>query len=216
MLNLDSLLEKKQPIYVRNNALRSHLLIVVQLKDKHGKSQELKLPPTALPVELTARFSADMIRESTDLRGLIAKQVVVLVDPKEAQTYLASAEGQEEQSALQASIYADTAPATAARDSLARLKQQTSVDASDVLNTMKAGEAENGASHRVKGIVASLLSKDKSVKETLLNLKRVKGTLVEADYQYLLTSCRSEKAILEFAETAMAEFQATPEQPFGQ
>jgi len=215
MLSIDTLLEKKLPVYVRNNAIKAHLLIVVQLKDKHGRSQEFKVPPTQLPVCLTDRFSADMIRESTDLRGLLSKQVLVLVEPKEAEAYLASQDGQEERIALQASIYADTAPSTAVRDSLSKLKAKTAVDASDVLGNLSAPVGtEDKVSFRVKGIVASLQSKDKTAKETLLNLKRVKGTMVQEDLTYLLVSCREEKAILEFAEATLAELQATPEQPF--
>lgn len=214
-LDLDDLLDNNKKIYVRNNALKSQLFMVVELKDKNGKNRALKVPPIRFPVSVSDQFSADSIRESSDLRSLIMKQILVLVDPVQAEKELASSEAREELKAFAMSVYADSAPSNAVRDTMETLKNKSSgvVQASDLLTVNNNADA-NAISNKVMGLIASFQSKEKSSKDTLLMLRRMKPTLTENDLTYIIGQCKSETTIREFAEGALAELAASPEQPF--
>ena len=212
-LDLDALLDSNKKVYVRNNALKSQLFMVVELKDKNGKNRALKVPPVRFPISVSDQFSSDSIRESSDLRSLLMKQVLVLVDPAEAEKELATAEAREELKAFSISVHADTAPSNVVRDTMENLREKSSnvMQAPDLLKNRTETDA---ISNRVKGLIASFQSKEKSSKDTLLMLRRMKTTLTEHDLTYIIGQCKSETTIREFAEGALYELSASPEHPF--
>ena len=213
-LDLDELLDSNKKIYVRNNALKSQLFMVVELKDKNGKNRALKVPPVRFPISVSDQFSSDSIRESSDLRSLLMKQVLVLVEPAQAEKELATTEAREELKAFAMSVYSDSAPTNVVRDTMENLKNKSSnvVQAADLINQQRN---ENEAiSNKVMGLIASFQSKEKSSKDTLLMLRRMKPTLSENDLTYIISQCKSDTTIREFAEGALAELSAAPEQPF--
>jgi hypothetical protein len=215
-LSLDTLLDNNQPIYVQNNALKAQLLLIIQMKDKHGKNDSLKLPPVDLPVNISEQFSRDSIRESTDLKKVLHNGTVILVDPVVAAKRLATKEAREQQKALSLSVYADAAPSNTVRDTMERLTKKNSnstvVNSADVL---KKGTLPNDqVSLKIRGVIASFESKEKTSKDTLAKLKQMKPALTEADLTFVIGQCRSEVTIREFAEQALAELQAKPEAPF--
>jgi hypothetical protein len=205
-LDLDEMLSGNEPIFVRNNMLKSHILMVVEMKDKHGRGKALKVLPTALPVEVTAEFPRDVIRDSTDFRRCIKQGNLVLVDPVEARKQLSTKEAKEELKALNMSVYADSAPANAVRDSMSKLKGKAEdsgiVDAGKVLASKPP---EDGVQHRIKGLIVSFQTKEKSSKETLTQLRRLQPTLSEQDLTYVLAECKDETTLREFAEKALAQ-----------
>jgi hypothetical protein len=206
-LDLDDLLEQKQKIYVQNNALKSNLFMVIEMKDKNGKNRGLSVPPVEFPVCVSDQFSSDSIRECSDLRNALQKQVLVLVDPDEAVERLKHPDAKEVMQAYQVSAYSDTAPKNAVRDSLERLKNTSGtpapVEARDILSRNKESE-DDKVSIRVRGAIASFLSKEKTSKDTLTQLKKLKPTLSENDLTYILTQCKGEVTIREFAEEVLA------------
>ena len=214
-LDLDDLLDRKQPVYIKNNALKAQLLLVVALRDKNGRNQTLKVPPVDLPINVTAQFSADAIRESSDIRRLLFNRTLVLVDPEEAVKQLNTPDARDQMKALSLSVYADTAPSNAVRDNLERLNKKSqgeALTAKDVLNNN--AEEDDKVSLKIKGIIVSFQSKEKSSKETLTKLKGMKSALTEADLTFIISQCRTETTIREFAEATLAELHAQPEQPF--
>ena len=214
-LDLDDLLDNKKPVYVRNNALKTQLLLVVTLRDKTGRNQTLKVPPTDLPINITAQFSSDAIRESTDIRRLLFNQTLVLVDPEAALKQLSTRDAKDQLKALSLSVYADSAPNNAVRDNLERLNKKSQspvLSASDVLN--QKSSTNDAINLKIKGLIVSFQSKEKSSKDTLLQLKRMKSILTEADLTFIISQCKTETTIREFAEAALAELHAQPEQAF--
>jgi hypothetical protein len=215
-LDLDDLLDSNAKVYVRNNALKSHLLVIVQMEDRAGRKRALKVPPTHYPICISTQFSKDMIRESSDLRDALAKGVLVLMDSKDAEALLRDPDAKEELKSYAMSVYADTAPDNSVRDNLSRMKEQTSVvDAEDVLgglngHTMSADDV----APRVQALVASLSNKEKTSKDILVQLKRLKTTLSQSDLTFIIRECEKETQVREFAEGALAELSAAPEQPF--
>jgi hypothetical protein len=213
-LELDVLLDNNEDIYVRNNALKAQLLLVIAIKDKTGRNQTLKLPPTVLPMHVSGQFSRDSIRECSDLRRLIFNRTIILVDPSQARKELATTEAKEEMKALRMSVYADDAPTNAVRDTvekLAKKSQAPVMNAADILNQKSQ---QDDVQLKVKGMIVSFQSKEKSSKETLVNLKRMKPALTESDLTFILSQCKAETTIREFAEQALAELSAAPEAPF--
>lgn len=214
MLDLDELLDSNQKIYVKNNALRSHLLIIVQMKDKSGRNRALKIPPTQFPRCVSSEFSKEQIRESSDLRDAIAKGILVLLNPKEAEKELQHPDAQEELKSYGLSVYADSSPTNAVRDNMQRLKDQSApvVDAADVL--ADGTLPKDDVSPRVQALISSLTNKEKTSKDILVQLKRLKTTLTASDLTYIIRECEKETQVREFAEGSLAELSAAPEQPF--
>lgn len=213
-LDLDELLNTKQRVYVRNGTLQAQLYLVIEMKDKNGKNRALKVPPVEFPICVSTQFSEDSIRESTDLREAIGKGVLKLVDPVEAEKILATEDASEQFAAFSMSPYADTAPQNAVRDSLERMnnKNEAVIQAKELL-ARKATD-DNKITPKVKATIVSFQSKEKSSKDTLIQLKRMKPVLTEADLTYIISQCKSETTIREYAESTLAELSATPEQPF--
>lgn len=213
-LDLDDLLDSNEKVYVRNNAVKSHLLIIVQMEDKSGRKRALKVPPTQFPICISTQFSKDMIRESSDLRDALSKGVLVLVDAKVAEAQLKDPDAKDELKSYALSVYADSAPENAVRDNLQRLKDQTSpvVDAADVLGGASIPSDE--VAPRVQALIASLTNKEKTSKDILVQLKRLKTTLSQSDLTFIIRECEKETQVREFAEGALAELSAAPEHPF--
>lgn len=211
LLDLDELLENNEKVYVRNNALKSHLLVIVQMKDRAGKNRALKVPPTHFPICVSTQFSKDMIRESSDLRDALSKGVLALVDPKDAEAELKHPDAKDELKSYSISVYADSAPNNAVRDTMERLKDQSNpvVDAADVLG--QSTLPQDGITPRIQALVSSLVSKEKNSKDILVQLKRLKATLSSSDLTYIIAQCSHEAQVREFAESALAELSGSPE-----
>ena len=213
-LNLDSLLkDDSKKIYVRNNALMANMLLVLEMRDSNGKSvSPFKLPPTELPFCLTDEYSRDMIRNCSELRKHLSKKTIVLVDEVEAEEFLARPDSLEEMQALSVSYYSDSAPPNAIRDALVKLRSKSGAAEPVVVNSeqLKANVQDDKVSPRVRGLVASFQSKEKSAKETLISLRRTKSTLSVEELTFLITECREDSAIREFAEVELAGRNSVP------
>lgn len=209
-IDLDDLLDTNNKVYVRNNALRSNLLVIVQMEDRSGRKRALKVPPTRFPICISTQFSKEMIRESSDLRDALSRGVLVLVEPTLAEKELKHSDALEEMKSFAMSVYADSAPDNAVRDNMQRLKEQSNqssvMNATDVL--AKNSLSEDKVSPRIQALVASLVSKEKPSKETLVQLKRLKSALTQSELTYIIRECDKETQIREFAETALAELSA--------
>ncbi len=214
-LDLDTLLaDKTQHVYVRNNSLRAQLLIVLEMKDRQGRGRALKIPPTDVPISITASFSREILSESQDLRQALTKGNIVLVPATEAEAYLESNAAALEMNSFQMSAYADSAPGNATGDSMARLakKSKNVSKQADVLEKKTNAGAE--ISVRVKTIMGSFQSKEKTAKETLGMIMRMKTALNKAELGYIMQNCEGDDNIKKFIMSALAELQATPETPF--
>lgn len=215
-LSLEDLLnDPKARIFVRNNSLRYNLMIVLEMKDRNGRGRPLKIPPTPVPVELTSMFSRDVLRESSDLRIAINKQNLVLMSERDALAVLATPEAQAELKTFNMSAYSDSAPSNPMGDSLAKLNKRAKkvLDKSDVL---KKAETKDAVNVRIKAAIGSFKAKEKNAKETLAQILRLKSVLSRDDLSFIMQECAEDQNIRKFAESALAEMEAGPEQPFEQ
>lgn len=213
-LHLDDLLnDPKRKIFIVNNSLKANLMIVLEMKDRNGRGRPLKIPPTNIPIELTALFSRDILRESSDLRVALTKTNILLMDEKVAMKILATPEAKAEMKTFQMSAYSDSAPANPVSDSLAKLgkKAKKVMDKSDVL---KKAETKDAVNVRIKAVIGSFKAKEKNAKETLSQILRLKSVLTRDDLSFIMQECAEDQNIRKFAEQALAEMEAGPEQPF--
>lgn len=213
-MDLDTALSSKDPVFIRNNSLKANLMIVLEIKDKAGKSRPLRIPPTEAPICLTELFSRDVLRDSADLRLALTKGNLVLMEAKEAQTLLGTERMQDELKMLNMSVYADSAPSSQIADSMARVNKKAKkvLDKTAVLNKVDAKDPVNV---RVRAIVGSYTTKEKNAKETLAQILRMKSILTKEDLSFIMRECSEDQNIRKFVETTLAELEAGPEQPFG-
>lgn len=212
-LDLDDLLDKKQKIYVRNNALSTSLFLVIELQDKSGRNRPFKVPPTTVPLCVSSQFSSDSIRESADLRKMLLKGTLKLVDPVTAEKELATEDAVETLANYQLSVYSDDAAGNVTRDAMQRLKQDVQEPA--VNDAMKKSQSQDEkVSLRVRGLVASFLSKEKTSKDVMTDLKRLKTVLTEHDFTFVISQCKEDSKIREFSEKALLDLQNMPQNPF--
>lgn len=213
-LDLDTLLSKNEKIYIMNNALRSQLLMVIAMRDRHGRHFPLKVPPVSVPICLSEQYSAEVISESQELRQALRKGVLKLVAASEAERILSTSDAQEELSALQLSVYSDSVDNNSVRDNMERLKNKAEPQVTEATSLLDQDplDKSQGVSVRLKGILAGYQNKDKSAKDTLTQLKRIKGSLNETDLTYVISQCKDDASIREFAEELLS--QLSPEQPF--
>ena len=160
-ITLDYLINNNLPIYIRHNALRANLLLLLEIKDKHGKPQTVRLPPTEMPICLTDRFSYSTLRDSDDLRNMLVKEVIALLDPDMAKQYIA--ENFEDVQAIGVSAYSDSAAPNSAREGLENLKEEsdygTIMASTDLGNDLSS---EDAITPKVQGIIASFENQDLS------------------------------------------------------
>jgi hypothetical protein len=83
---LDDLLDKKEPIYVRNSSARRGI-VVVTLNDGVRTHREA-IPNTKYPICLSNKATPAMIRNSRDLRTLLDRGVLSLVSKEVAEREL--------------------------------------------------------------------------------------------------------------------------------
>lgn len=141
-LTLDSLLDDNSPIYVRN-VHEPRGIIVITLLNRSGKADREIIPNTKLPINLNDHTTPDTLRNSPDLRRLLSRHILNLVDPKTAELELRSEEAQEE--LLQA--YRD---ALGDRDAIDKARSPEKKDINVFLkdDIVMGGEEDEGKSKR--------------------------------------------------------------------
>lgn len=87
-LSLDTLLDNKQPIYVKNVHVPRGI-IVLSFVNPAGKPHRQVIPNAKrAPINLNEQVTPDMLRNSPDLRQLLSGGALELMDPAEAQEML--------------------------------------------------------------------------------------------------------------------------------
>jgi hypothetical protein len=213
-LSLDDALRNDEKIYIQNNSIRSNLHFVISMTDKSGRSSPLKIPPVRFPICISDLYPADVIRDSIDLRRLLSQENIKLVDPVEAQALLQSDEALEELQTFNVSVYSDSAPSNAVRDSIEKLSKAADENVGAAAADLKHKEAQEQVNHRIIGLIASFQSEEKTSKETLMELKRQRALLGEAELTYIIREAKNDKGIREWTESVLAELSASPETPF--
>lgn len=180
---LDELLNAKQPVYVRNNSNPRGQTYLTFVHPSGGKSKEILIPKTALPICISDNVSKQMLEESLSLRNLLQKNMLVLVWPKDALKELEDPDAQEEMKELYSSKFSGASKFSAGY----KPTEEKKIDLAD-LSIVPDKEDEFKVNPNVQGIVAQLTSERNPItpKKGIRELKAIANTISDEDVIYVL------------------------------
>jgi hypothetical protein len=185
-MSIEKLIKDGSRVYVKNNT-RPKGHIVIQMMLPNGSTHPIVIPRTHLPICLNDFVSSDVILQSHDLRQYLSKNVITLVDPKEAERLLADPEAKEELERLRASEFSASSAFVSERVS-AMENVITQANAAQNAAFAATEVPSDQITPRVLDIVNRLLSKDLSIKGALGELKAMEEELTAADCAYIITN----------------------------
>jgi len=189
----DQWVKEGKPIYVLN---RTNPPAVVSLTLAHPRTGEKRygaIPPTFVPIDLSALFPRTILRESYDIRQYLLKGILELIPQKRAERILAQPDAQEELERIASSKFSGrnvTEAMKSLRDAnkdIGRLQRDAELEAG-----MEEGEDEP-INDKVRDICVRLEEGSLKANEALAQLKSIQHILIEADYQYILSTVDSGK-----------------------
>lgn len=174
---LDSLLDKGEPIYVRNTS-KTRGVVVLTLNDGNKTHREA-IPNTKYPICLTQKATPQAIRNSRDLRTLLDKGVLSLVAANDAEKELSNPEVRQALFDAYERLGAGSAAVRKSRG--LDTDDGIAVDTSEGVSEFPTGDLEDAESEtdlpnvqvRVQTLVESLASKDmksRQVKSELMTM----------------------------------------------
>lgn len=208
---LDDVVEKKEPIYVRNT-MKEPGVIVLTFPTSHGKTHRQIIPNTRVPICLSNDVTFEMIRQSTSLRKCLNLKVLSLVDRKKAEMELSDPDARE---ALEVAY--NRVHNRGTREATTRLvetmvigkdghQQMVTEEKSDSVSIEKDTSSLDGTiSTRVTAIITALVDgniKARDAKSELFNLE-----LSSVDLSYIISNC-PDGIVKTFAKKRMASLQA--------
>lgn len=178
ILSLDTLLASDDPIYVRNNTkagvggIGNVMLTVVH----QNRAHPVTIPRTRAPFPLSRFLPKKVISDSWDIRSMIAKEVLLLIDPKVAERELA-----------------DPKVAADLQRALRSVGMQGFVPFGPIDTQMPEKVVKHTGSHddvdpRVLSIVARIDDKDMSTEEALSELDLIRDEIEESSLEFLSTN----------------------------
>lgn len=178
ILDLDTLLAGDDPIYVRNNTKTGvggigNVMVTV---NHQGRAHSVTVPRTRAPFPLSRFLPKKVISDSWDIRSMIVKQVLLLIDPKQAEAELANPKVEEElQRALRSVGMQGFVP-------FGPIKKQ------EPEKVLEHRGAPGDVDPRVLSIVTRLDEKDMSTEEALIELDLIRDEIQESSLEFLSTS----------------------------
>jgi hypothetical protein len=201
-VDLDTLLDSGKKVYVKNTS-RPMGHIVLTFVTPNGKAVPRPIPRTWIPICLTDTLAPNIIRESNDLRQFIAKGVLALIDPSEAQKVLVTSEGREEAQRLNLSDFSNKAEAT---DRVLQMENQYTSEA-NINNPMGPveGQQVDPVNNRVKATLLQVEANDITEREAVSEFRIMQGELSSHDLTYIISQAESEGPLKRFAFQILAE-----------
>jgi len=128
-----------RPIYVK--AVSSPTMeagdIILTVYRRDGKPSAIIVPKTHIPIRITDFAPADMIKDSTDFRRVIASGILAIIPEKEAIEELSTPEGMEELERLRKEIFkgmsVEKGVETTPIDVISRLDDKVSIKVKDIM-----------------------------------------------------------------------------------
>jgi len=172
-LSLDRLIREKDNIFIMNNTPG---IIILSIKDKAGRPQAFHVPNTFIPIEVTAKFSHDIISDSVDLRTAINNGSITLLEKEEAYEMLKPEAAQEEQIRLNRT--------TKITDRISRNDQSTEIKDGITGNRITTNP-------KILSLVAMCQEKTQKPKDALIRLRTLSRQLRKEDWSYLISQLNS-------------------------
>lgn len=203
---LDKLISGGKPIYVMNTSkLPSGNKGVIVVNFKDGNQREFfRMPPTFIPIPISDVIPTKRLQESKDFKQCLVKGMLTLVDPTQAEDYLSTREAQEEYEALMLSEHSmkvnNSDFAANAVQSRSRVSHQTN----ESQGPMQDISAVDTVSNKVRGLMESLKSGERTSKDIKVELRRHQSALSPVDLSYVIAES-VDSEIKKWAQAALAE-----------
>ena len=200
--DLDELLQAGKKVYVKNTS-RPMGHIVLTFVTPNGRAVPRPIPRTWIPICLTDTLAPNIIRDSNDLRQFIAKGVLTLIDPADAQKELQTTDAKEESERLNLSEFSNKAEAT---ERVTALQNQYTAE-SNVNNPMgpPEGQQVDPVNNRVKATLLRVESSDLTEREAVSEFRIMQGELSSHDLTYIISQAENEGPLKRFAFQILAE-----------
>jgi hypothetical protein len=217
--HIDQVLDENKPVWIRNvHKPRGH--VILTMTDRSGRVQKLDIPGVKHPICISDRVTPDTIRNSRDLRDLITRRVLELVDPSEAERYYETNPNARE-AVEKAYLYLDWGNPEIRKmremgnddDNLLYHKQGDAMVAgalpggplSPPVDIDDVGVAENDedgdVQARVKVLVAALATREKKARDVRAELENLE--LTEPDLAYIVQN--TDGLVGKYAKVEMAQ-----------
>ena len=204
-MNLDDILKNGEMVFVRNNS-NPLSKICIMINSSSGEPEVSIIPPHRYPVNLSERFPADAIYQSSDLRNQLGKEILLLVDPKKAREELADPKVVSYLRKRFASSYALTSPALS-KEAEAMAKVMHEVNEQKEASELTADEWEarsNSINPRLVGLVDSLGAESPADPvDVLFDLKSMEQNLSESEIMFVLSKTKDHQDITDWAAEAL-------------
>jgi hypothetical protein len=211
---LEKLVEAGKPVYILNTSSLndgSKGTIVVNFY-VGNRRVFFKMPPTFIPMCVTDSVPPNILLESMDFRQTLMKGMLTLVDPDQAEDYLATPEAQDEYEALVLSEHSVRAKGLNVEQEVAKRVKIHSTNDSESAGPVQDVSAVDTVSNKVRGIVESLLSDSLTVEQALTELRRHQSALTPVDISYVLANTTDAK-LTAWARKAITEASKEYSQP---
>lgn len=188
MVELDTLLEGNKKIFVKNMTDPIGRLGVAFIDPANGHTHQFDVPKTWVAVCVSTKIPAHIIKNSIDFRTYLAKGILMLVDPDEAEAELGTEDAKEEMTRHNVSAHSQLSKFSSlrrdqgAKDDKAR-KLNLNLSRDD-----QREEVEAKVSPRVRSIMTRVEYKDLDVKDAVNELKTISRELTELDVSWVIAN----------------------------
>jgi hypothetical protein len=192
-LDLDTLLEKPDAIYVLNTTKPTGTIICT-FQDSSGRnSKPLKVPKTWIPIKVSGSIPKELLKSSMDFRAHLDKGILTLISAKDAEKILSQKDAQEELSRLNKSAFSSGSNmmTRSAQDMMAAHNAQSEV--ADLKSQhMKIENEEEDLVMRVNPAVYDISTrfnaKGLDTKTALNELRCIQNDLKPEDCNYIIAN----------------------------
>lgn len=188
MTDLDDLLKNGKKIYVKNMTDPIGRLGVAFVDPSNGHTHQFDVPKTWIPVCVSTKIPANIIANSIDFRTYLAKGILDLVDPVQAEKELSTDDAVEEMTRHNVSQHSQLSKFSSMRRDQTKTETKARKASLDLTRDDQREEIEAKVSARVKSIMSRVEYKDLDVKDAINEFKTISRELTELDVSWVIAN----------------------------
>ena len=206
---LDGLVASGKPVYIVNSsATQSGDKGTICINFVDGQRRDFfKMPPTFIPMSISDAIPPKNLSESRDFRQLLLRGMLTLVEPSSAEDFLSSPEAQEEYEALVLSNHSARAQNIDLEREVSQRTQIAHQSGGHGAGPVQDVSAVDTVSNKVRGFMESLVSKELSAKDVLVELRRRQSALTAVDFSYVAANT-TDPELKKWAKKALTQASA--------
>lgn len=187
-VDLDELLDTGKKIYVKNMTDPVGRLGVAFVDPSNGHTHQFDVPKTWVPVCVSTKIPSNIIKNSIDFRTYLAKGILLLIDPVEAELELGTDDATEEMQRHNISSHSQLSKFSSLRRDQTDKDTKSRNASLDLTRDDQREEIEAKVSARVKSIMSRVEYKDLDVKDAINELKTISRELTELDVSWVIAN----------------------------